>query len=109
MAVPAGAQVGLSDVCEHLRCILPDPEAAPPLRQEDGEASQATNGDRAAASGRPGPAIEAVEQSSGAAAGEPGVWVPPEEFQRKSTKFWARPSAIPAIQARAVCSGPPLG
>jgi len=43
------------------------------------------------------PVVIATTPDGGAA-----VWVPPDEFQRKSTKFWARPSAIPAIQAEIV-------
>lgn len=27
------------------------------------------------------------------------AWVPPETFERKSTKFWAHPAVIPALQA----------
>ena len=31
------------------------------------------------------------------------AWVPPDTFERKSTKFWAHPAVVPALQ---VC--PPL-
>lgn len=106
-------QIGLSDVYEQLRAIVPDPEADPsPLRPDgtprqplpqpvmDGSSSGTFSGAGQESTGGSGdgperPAIQAIQ---GEASGGAAVWVPPDEFQRKSTKFWARPSAIPAIQ-----------
>ena len=42
---------------------------------------------------------EVVEENGAA-------WVPPDTFERKSTKFWAHPSVIPALQA---CQDNPPG
>jgi hypothetical protein len=46
-----------------------------------------------------GPAIEPVTAvPNGGAASADASWVPPETFERKSTKFWAHPAVIPALQ-----------
>ncbi len=47
------------------------------------------------------PAIEpatALPDCGAAAFAADGAWVPPDTFERKSTKFWAHESVIPALQ-----------
>lgn len=42
--------------------------------------------------------VTALPDGGAAAPAADGAWVPPDTFERKSTKFWAHESVIPALQ-----------
>ena len=124
--------MGLSDAYEHLRKLLPDPEAMWITRRGtsvsgDSPPASFSSSSEGRLQGLLAPYVTAFKPCSLAAAGilkmtcivgadggpsiEPetalssgaspndAAWVPPDTFERKSTKFWAHPAVIPALQA----------